>query len=207
VEGLTLTPPFYRASSKKNPWYIGCLTLRSAAPLSPRHLNRLPASYRIVVEAHNESQICYLGFVPGHYPGRNGARAAVTPELRFSIEKYGGWYIAVGRAGFLSNGWTALEPSDSGYATTSKIPPVPAGGAVEFAVDYAAGTCRVAFYTPTAVAGGFVTPHAKMELRFVAAAATEIVPARPIPTLPDSGVELYPVAATDFVGPIWRFAS
>jgi hypothetical protein len=39
--------------------------------------------------------------------------------------------------------------------------------AVEFAVDYAAGTCRVAFYTPAAVAGGFVKPpHAKMELRF-----------------------------------------
>jgi hypothetical protein len=43
---------------------------------------------------------------------------------------------------------------------------------VEFAVDYYEGTCRVAFYTPAAVAGGFVeAPHAKTELRFVATAA------------------------------------
>jgi hypothetical protein len=50
------------------------------------------------------------------------------------------------------------------------VPVVPAGGAVEFAVDYAANTARVAFYTPAAVAAGFDgeegAPHAKMELRF-----------------------------------------
>jgi hypothetical protein len=69
-------------------------------------------------------------------------------------------------------GWTVVLPDVSAYATTSTVPPVPAGDAVEFAVDYAAGTCRVAFYTPDAVAGGFVEPpHAKMELRFVATEA------------------------------------
>jgi hypothetical protein len=79
---------------------------------------------------------------------------------------------------------------------------------LEFAVDYAAGTCRVAFYTPEAVAGGFVeAPHAKMELRFVATEATFIVPARSVPTLADSGVELYPAAMSDRPGAVWRFAS
>jgi hypothetical protein len=117
-------------------------------------------------------------------------------------------------------GWTVLEPSrgaadsaagvdTSAYATTSKAPPVPLGSAVEFAVDYAAGTCRVAFYTPEAVAGGFVeAPHAKMELRFVASEADPChwIPARPVPTLEDSGVDLYPAATTTFAGAIWRLA-
>jgi hypothetical protein len=83
------------------------------------------------------------------------------------------------------------------------------GGAVEFAVDFAAGTCRVAFYTPAAVEGGFVeAPHAKMELRFVATETPQYRLARPVPTLADSGVELYPATATDDpVGAIWRFAA
>jgi hypothetical protein len=109
----------------------------------------------------------------------------------------------------------------SAYATTSTVPPVPAGSAVEFAVDYAAGTCRVAFYTPEAVAGGFVeAPHAKMELRFVATDAKHEsdytwtapedflrvkIPARPVPA--DSGVELYPAVMTPVAGVIWRFAT
>jgi hypothetical protein len=86
---------------------------------------------------------------------------------------------------------------------------VRAGGAVEFAVDYAAGTCRVAFYTPAAVAGGFVeAPYAKMELHFVANDASLLrnVRARPVPTLVRSGVELYPAAAASGAGAIWRFA-
>jgi hypothetical protein len=33
------------------------------------------------------------------------------------------------------------------------------------------------------------------------------IPARPVPTLADSGVELYPAAATHDAGSIWRFAS
>jgi hypothetical protein len=75
----------------------------------------------------------------------------------------------------------------------TKVPPVPRGSAVEFALDYTAGTCRVAFYTPAAVAGGFLEePHAKMELRFIATKATEAAPARSVPTIADSGVELYP---------------
>jgi hypothetical protein len=81
---------------------------------------------------------------------------------------------------------------------------------VEFAVDYAAGTCRVAFYTPTAVAGGFVqAPHAKMEMRFVATEADtpSKIPARPVPTLADSRVELFPAATTGSEGAIWRFVS
>jgi hypothetical protein len=71
----------------------------------------------------------------------------------------------------------------------------------------------VAFYTPAAVAAGFVKePHAKMELRFVATEADVAgkipgIPARPVPTLPDSGVELYPAVTTGSAGAIWRFAS
>jgi hypothetical protein len=106
--------------------------------------------------------------------------------------------------GNVNKGWTVLAPADGAYATTSKVPAVPAGGAVEFALDYVAGTCRVAFYTPAAVEGGFVeAPYAKMELLFV---ATER-PSRPIPTLADSGVDLYPAATTIEAGAIWRFAS
>jgi hypothetical protein len=75
---------------------------------------------------------------------------------------------------------------------------------VEFALDYAAGTCRVAFYTPTAVPGVFMeAPHAKMELRFVATAD----PARSDPTAADSVVELYPAAATADGYARWRFAT
>jgi hypothetical protein len=56
---------------------------------------------------------------------------------------------------------------------------------VEFAVDYAAGTCRVAFYTPEVAAGGFVeAPHAKMELRFI---ATEAIFAPPRGRTPPVG--------------------
>jgi hypothetical protein len=120
-------------------------------------------------------------------------------------------------------GWTALNPSygaalevspgdSSAYATTAEVPPVPAGSGVEFTVDYTAGTCRVAFYTPAAVAGGFVeAPHAKMELRFVATEADadrgdghQKVPARPVPTVADSGVELYPAASSYDAGAVWR---
>jgi hypothetical protein len=79
-------------------------------------------------------------------------------------------------------------------------------------VDYAAGTCRVAFYTPAAMAGGFAdAPHAKMELRFVATEAEEDrgdghhkVPARSVPTLADSGVELHPAASSYDAGAVWR---
>jgi hypothetical protein len=115
------------------------------------------------------------------------------------------------------SGWIVLKPSrgaagdaagdTSAYATTDEVPPVPAGSAVEFAVDYAAGTCRVAFYTPGAVASGFVeAPHAKMELRFVVTAATPHIPARSVPKA-DSGVELYPAAETFGAGVVWRFVS
>jgi hypothetical protein len=106
-----------------------------------------------------------------------------------------------------SNG--AAGDITSAYATTSKVPPVPPASAVEFAVDDAANTCRVAFCTPEAVAGGFVEPpHAKMELRFVAneAMVPYNIPARSVPTAADSHVELYPVVGTPLAGTIWRFA-
>jgi hypothetical protein len=128
------------------------------------------------------------------------------------IRDYGGWYIeaCASSAGTVTDarftGWTALKPSGgavgdhmagaaiSAYATTSKVPLVPPGSAVEFAVDYAAGTCRVAFYTPAAVAGGFVkAPYAKMELLFVAMEANTHklfeAPARPVPTIAGSGAK------------------
>jgi hypothetical protein len=111
------------------------------------------------------------------------------------------------------SGWTVMPPGDSAYATTAEVPRVPPGSAVEFAVDYDAGTCRVAFYTRAAVAGGFVqAPHAKMELRFVATAAGaegrgRSFPARAVPTAADSGVALYPAVVADGSGIIWRFAA
>jgi hypothetical protein len=197
----------------------GILTLRSASPLprrpalpvvdngcQPDHHQLLPA-YRVVVESYSDAyQWCSLGFVPSHNVHAGGA--AVTPVVGRSIFEYGGWYITVysAQTGGVSEGWAVLKPSDGAYryATTAQVPAVPAGGAVEFAVDYAAGICRVAFYTPAAVVSGFVdAPYAKMELRFVATDR----PARPIPTIADSGVDLYPAASTCAAGAVWRFAS
>jgi hypothetical protein len=106
-----------------------------------------------------------------------------------------------------------IPPADSAYATTDEVPPVPAGSAVEFSVDYAAGTCRVAFYMPAAVAGGFVmAAHAKMELRFAATVAgneaDRPLPARIVPTAAGSGVALYPaVAAGAKCEVVWRFSA
>jgi hypothetical protein len=228
----------------------GCLTFRSAAPL-PRRLSSLPLvsdghqqeqlpACRIVVEAYGQDAVCVVGLLPSHYPHDE---AAVTPVSKSTIWNYGGWWMIVGQApGFVADavksGWAVLQPlngtaaaaaggTSSAYATTAQIPPVPPGSAVEFAVDYAAGTCRVAFYTPAAVAGGFVeAPHAKMELRFVAtqaskkrwlesaasahpatAAALFKTPARSVPTLADSGVELHAAATIVHAGVILRLAS
>jgi hypothetical protein len=160
-------------------------------------------------------------------PAGTGAAAAVTPIAQRIFREYGGWYIQV-RASCegavhdtVVSGWTVLEPLASGaaadaapntsaYATTPKVPPLPAGSAVEFAVDSDAGTCRVAFYTPAAVAGGFVeAPYAKMELRFVATEANTWykTPARPVPTLANSGVKLYPAVGTPDANTVWRFVS
>jgi hypothetical protein len=219
-----------RASAEQDG--AGWLTLRSAAPLprrpssalagDGRQQHRLPA-YRVVIEECNSDHVWILGFLPSHYSSVDaGAAAAVTPITRREISRYGGWHIDVVASSHCLvpdakwSGWVALQPSDgaagdassdtSAYATTDEVPPVPEGSAVEFAVDYAAGTCRVAFYTRTAVAGGFVkAPYAKMELRFVATEATSSIPARPIPTLADSGVELYPVVCTGGVVTAWRF--
>jgi hypothetical protein len=57
-----------------------------------------------------------------------------------------------------------LEPN----VTEAGYPRVPVGGAVEFAVDHAAGTCRVTFYAPAAVESSLEKgPHPKMRLGFV----------------------------------------
>jgi hypothetical protein len=205
---------------------LGDVTLRSATPLprgpspcvGPGGRQQLPA-YRVIVEAHNDDGWCRLGFVPSHHTHGGIATAAVAATPQYGIHNYGGWYILVYAASAgnvhsttLFSGWTVMTLADSAYATTNKVPPVPAGGAVEFAVDYAAGTCRVAFYTPAAVAGGFAeAPHAKMELRFVATAAGagsegRPIPARTVPTAADSGVALYPAVLTLESGTIWRFA-
>jgi hypothetical protein len=193
-------------------------------------------SFCVIIEAYNNPQEgaatpqrCEIGFLPSHTSA--GDPVAVTPTRGFSITNYGGWLICVSpssglrlNAGPVTNGWTPLQPRAgaaadvapadlSTYATTAVVPKVPAGGAVEFSVDYAAGTCRVAFYTPTAVAGGFAeAPQAKMELRFVETQAGPLphygdVPARSNPTASDSRVRLYPVVSTAHAGAIWRFAA
>jgi hypothetical protein len=144
-------------------------------------------SYRVIIEAYptpngDGDQTCNLGFVPSH-TYTDGA--PVTAVVGRGIYHYGGCWIQVQPAKTLSlrigavstvHGWTPLRPraaaahhDTSAYATTDEVPPAYAGSAVELAVDYTAGRCRVAFYTSAAVAGGFVAaPYAKMELRFVA---------------------------------------
>jgi hypothetical protein len=140
-----------------------------------------------------------VGFVPSH---TSADGALVTPIEGGFIHHYGGWWLGVMPlvslefdAGVIAHGWTPLPPrataagdaatvDASAYATTDLIPPVPAGSAIELAVYYAAGTCRVAFYTPETVSGGFVElPYAKLELRFAATAAENVpewgdIPAR-----------------------------
>jgi hypothetical protein len=77
---------------------------------------------------------------------------------------------------------------------------------VEFVVDYAAGTCRVAFYTPEAAGGGFVeAPHARMELRFV---DREKLPGRDVlGQTPHAKVELYPAVQVVGAGVSCRLAT
>jgi hypothetical protein len=160
------------------------LTLRSAAPL-PRlgPGGQLLPTYRIIVEAYDAGWSCHLGFVPSHRMRSSGTVTAVVPTPKYGIDNYGGWHIMV-RAWSVGEvhgdaryaGWTVVPPGDSAYATTGEVPAVAPGGAVEFAVDYAAGTCRVAFNTAARVAGGFVEEPAKMELRFVATAAVSSNP-------------------------------
>jgi hypothetical protein len=203
------------------------LTLRSAAPLRHPVLTNdagarrqdQPQMSRIVIEAYDKIESCSLGFVPSHYvragAGVVAAGADVTPITGRAIRHYGGWFIdvrassdgAVADANY--SGWTVMQPSrgatadaelgTSSYATTTRVPPVPPGSAVEFLVNYA-GTCRVAFYTPAAA------PYAKMELRFVETEAIELykIPARSVPTRIFSG-DLYPAAETAYAGAIWRF--
>jgi hypothetical protein len=211
-----------------------CLTLRSAAPL-PRRMPSIgasPPSYRIIIDAYpapvdGKGEWCNMGFVPSH-TSTDGA--LVTPVVEHNICHYGGCFLQVQptkpiqlNAGSAVHGWMPLLPrataagdaaaeDNSMSATTNEAPPVPPGSAVEFAVDYAAGTCRVAFYTPVAVAGGFVeAPHAKMELRFVATAAEVLptwgaIPARSMPTAAaDSRMQLYPAVAAGYAGAVWRF--
>jgi hypothetical protein len=206
----------------------GFCTLRSATPLprgpSPRPgpggRQQLPA-FRVIVAAYGLKEESAVGLVPSHHAQPSSAAAAVAPTPNYGIHNYGGWYIGVhaSHAGGVVgdtkySGWTVMTPADSAYATTTQVPPVPAGGAVEFAVDYAAGTCRVAFYTPAAVLGGFVeAPHAKMELRFVATAANQDgagrpIPARTVPTTAESGVALYPAVETyEDSRNVWCFAA
>jgi hypothetical protein len=138
----------------------------------------------------------------------------------------GGWWFPVQPENSFAfrpppalQGWLALAPrgaardaneqahDTSAYATTSTVPPLPTGGAVELAVDYAAGTCRVAFYSPEVVESGFAeAPYARMELRFVATGKDGTIPARVVPTGADPNVYLYPAVASHSPGAIWRFA-
>jgi hypothetical protein len=223
-----------RAHMARPSYYV---TLRGTAPLS-RHLPCTGASpqqefpsYRVVIEAYptpvdGNGEWCNVGFVPSH-TFTDGT--PVTPAVGRNIHHYGGWWIQVhlneyrGLGAVNLHGWkpllprrlagAAVAPEDtSEYATTNRAPWVLAGGAVEFALDYAAGTCRVAFYTPGVVDGGFVeAPYVTMELRFVATAVEDVpgwgaVPARSVPTTAaDSRVQLYPAVAAAYAGALWRF--
>jgi hypothetical protein len=138
-------------------------TLRTTAPL-PRPPSLVAAACTFVVTKYASSNpgsawACALGLIPSSIAatakkgigGLSGFGINLHPTLSLVSDVFGAW---------------AALP-DAEYATTAKIPPVPEGGAVRFMVDYAASTCRLAFYTPEAVAGGFAQPpYARMELRF-----------------------------------------
>jgi hypothetical protein len=211
-----------------------CLTLWGAAPLqrlqpSPQQEQQQQqaplASYCVIVTAYDTSEFSRIGFIPGTALGGD-----VNTVIR-GIAECGGWYIDVAPKSFnpvqakLHSGWQPLRPRStadphngvtgdcafSAYATTAVVPPLPPGGAVQFAVDDATGTCRVAFYMPMTVTGGFMEPpYATMELRFIATDADQnyCIPARSSPTAAGSGVELFPaVTAFDACGGAsWRFA-
>jgi hypothetical protein len=181
---------------------------------------------------------CDVGFVPSHTAAHDAPVPAVPGR---NIHHYGGWSLQVKpavsirfTAAVVVSGWKPLPPHGaesarttwrlgwtgsaaaaedvSAYATTVLVPPVPEGSAVELAVDYAAGTCRVAFYTPAAVAGGFIeAPYQRMELRFVATAAEDVpkwgaIPARSVPTITaDSRMQLYPAVSPAGAGAVFRF--
>jgi hypothetical protein len=206
-----------------------CVTLWGAAPLQrPQEQQQQQAplpSYCIIVTSYDESNSCHIGFVPA-----TALSGDVNTVIR-GIPDCGGWYIEVAPETFhpvqpkLRSGWVPLRPENttdprngitsnrafSAYATTAVVPPVPMGGAVQFAVDHAAGTCRAAFYMPMTVTGGFVEPpYATMELRFVATEADHdsCIPSRSVPTA-DSGVGLFPAVTAIHVrgGASWQFAS
>jgi hypothetical protein len=207
----------------------GNLTLRSTTPL-PRPVlgqqHQLLPAFRVIVDAYGLNQWSQLGFVPSPSAGR-----AATPTKDYTIYNYGGCHLTVRplRNGnvYGDSGWIVLPPrgpaaaaaaavaeedaeavGTSDYATTATVPPVPPGSAVEFAVDYAAGTCRVAFYSPAALARGpMEEPEARMELRFVATESTQFGPARSVPTAADSGVDLHPAVQSDRAGAKWRFVT
>jgi hypothetical protein len=72
--------------------------------------------------------------------GNGGAAAAAVPPtpVQYAIHNYGGWCIELCASSFgcvyydpMFSGWTVVPPGVSAYATTEKVPPVPAGGAVD----------------------------------------------------------------------------
>jgi hypothetical protein len=221
-----------RARVSQMPSGGGSLGLRSSRPLIrlPPNISaviprrQLP-SYRVVIDAYPEFDGKFeIGFIPSHV-GAKSTNSLVTPRVGYPIFEAGGWWFSVyekshgpicAQSTYL--GWVVMAPlgpnnanapvgNMSTYATMPIVPPLPPGGAVELAVDYAAGTCRVAFYTREAVAGGFVAaPFATMELRFVATEKYGSIPARAVPTEADPNVLLYPVVATNGPGAIWHFA-
>jgi hypothetical protein len=192
-------------------------------------------AYPAAVDGKN-TQFCNVGFLPSH---TSTDSAPIIPVVGLSIRHfgdichYGGWWFQVHpteRRELTTSiastlfGWKPLSPravsageaaaADSSiYATTDAPPPVPAGSAVELAVDYAADTCRVAFFTPEAVADGFEeAPYAKMELRFVATAAARrvlnwgAIPERAVPTAAaDNLIQLYPAVSAGYAGTVCRF--
>jgi hypothetical protein len=230
------SPLDMRAHVTSVKWVDG-VTLRSSMPLYrlppsisaavPR--KQLP-SYRVVIEAYPAlDSACDVGFV---HDQTGVDTADPNVDLRAILTVRGWWFSVHAEQSFTPNrdpayqAWVVMAPNGatgvpatnmSSYATTDIIPPLRAGGAVELAVDYAAGTCLVAFYTPEAVQGGFATaPFATMELRFVATEKFDKyapnspfphydIAARPVPTETNATPQLYPAVSTNGPGAIWRF--
>jgi hypothetical protein len=163
------------------------------------------ASFRIIIEDYGDNNYCTIGFVPGD----------AEPVVGREICEYGGWYISVApshpRRLLGSCAFAPLLAPDDAHADASEftmIPPVPPGAAVEFAVDYTAHTCRVAFYALAKARDFTAPPDDKMELRFLPTEEYGANPARSDPTTAGGTcVALYPAVGMLWAGGIASFVN
>jgi hypothetical protein len=175
------------------------LTLRGARPL-PHPPHATTASFRVIIEDYGDNKYCTVGFVPDN----------AEPVLGREICEYGGWYITVEpfhSRPLLDSGAFASSDADSDPEAFI-LPAVPPSAAVEFAVDYAAHTCRVAFYAPAKARDFTAPPDGALELQFVPKAEYCSNPARSDPTMAEGTcMALYPAVGMRWNGGTVSFVS